>query len=61
MTSYLVTLIATASYSVEVEADTEAEAMDKAELVGTPTLCHQCAQIELSDFEANELNVEVLD
>jgi hypothetical protein len=57
---YRVYLIATASYSVEIEADSAADAMDKAEIQGSPSLCHQCSRIDLSDFEADEENVEEL-
>lgn len=59
MSRYRVFLTATASYVVEVEAGNETDAMDKAELEGAPGLCHQCARIDLSDFEANEADVEV--
>lgn len=61
MTRYRVYLSATASHSVEVEADNEADAMDLGEQQGPPSLCHQCARgVELGDFFANEENVETL-
>ena len=58
MTRYRVFLTATASYGVVVEAENEADAMDKAELEGAPGLCHHCSSIDLSDFEAREDEVE---
>lgn len=59
MTRYRVFLTTTASYGVVVEADNEADAMDKAETQGALTLCHQCARIDLGEFEADEEMVEV--
>ncbi|WP_372730056.1 hypothetical protein [Nocardioides sp.] len=61
MTRYRVFLTTTASYGVIVEADSEADAMDKAEMEGAPGLCHQCARIDLGDWEANEDDVEVVE
>ena len=61
MTQYRVFLTTTASYGVLVEADSEADAMDKAEMGDTPTLCHQCARIDLGDWFADEENVETVE
>lgn len=59
MTKYKVTLVVDASVTVEVEADSEEEARDKAEkIVEHPCLCHYCAgQLDVGDF-TGEVSVE---
>lgn len=61
MSRYRVYLTATVSRPVEVEADTEADALDQAEMEGGPSLCHQCASSwDMGDAYANESNIETI-
>lgn len=61
MTKYLVTLTTGAAYSVEMEAESAEEAAEKVELIGAPSLCHQCARIDLGDWFAEDENIEVIE
>lgn len=51
MPTYTVTVSVDACVNVDVEADDEAQAKEKAmETVGRPHLCHQCArELQLGD------------
>lgn len=65
MTTYAVYFGTEASYVVEVEADSLAEAIDKAmekdDAEGDHGLCHQCARgLSLGDFEPSEEFTEVI-
>lgn len=55
MAKWNVTVLVDASVNVEVEADTEEEAKDKAlQKAPTPNICHQCSdELEVGEpFEA---------
>jgi hypothetical protein len=47
---YLVTLNTDLTFTTEVEADSEDEAYEAAR-EEAPGLCHQCAQMDMGDFE----------
>lgn len=53
---YLVTFVATASHTVEVEAESKKEAEDEAwDAWDGYTLCHQCgAQMDLGDWDVDD-------
>lgn len=55
MNKYRVVLIINASYTEEVEANSDEEACDK---VGLPSLCHQCARnFEVDDVVDTEVEL----
>lgn len=52
---FVVYLRAGASFAIKVTATDEQEAEEKAWDIGAPTLCHQCAHVDIGEWETDEV------